>query len=130
MSDILIENDSTTEFLVAQLQAQIDCILAVKDGHRIMVYRSEASLPENLVFIDTRIHELTNKTEYRYRSSATNELFVFFKPLRSTSSITPKIIPRISSIQEIDKLSIKIGDIIEPENQETPVESIEKILIL
>jgi hypothetical protein len=129
MSEILIDNDASCEFIVSQLQKFTSNILAVKDGHRVLVYESLSTIPKNLQLVDVCRNELVETVEYHYRRSPEDELFVFFQAIDNIPNNTVKI-SNYENIQKENSISVKPGDIILQDSESIHTSPVNKILIL
>ncbi len=130
MSEILIDSDVSCEFIVSQLQKFTSNLLAVKDGHRVLVYESMSTIPQNLLLVDICRNELIQTVEYHYRKSPGDELFVFFQPVDTVQSNTVKIIESEKNTIDNSTISVKTGDIIIQDSESIHTSPVNKILIL
>lgn len=126
--DILIENDSSFEFVASQLQQFTTNILCVKDGCRLMVYSSESSLPKTLKYNDTCYNELIQTTEYYYRCNETDDLYVFFRPITIEKTVKMSPLSQHKTVVNVNNFIPK-GTMIEKEPDVTTKEEISKIVI-
>src|SRR5438132_12171398 len=89
--DLILEDDCSLEYIVSQLQNGSKNIFCVINGQRLIIRPPGTPYPDFLEFQDTHKNILLGTTEYHYRHKSTGSLYVFFRPLTTTSATTVKI---------------------------------------
>jgi hypothetical protein len=77
-NNILLERDSSFEFIAAQMQSGTDKIICIIDGYRLTGFDKKLALPSKLLFDHKKKNKQTKKWEYYYRCSDTDSLYAFF----------------------------------------------------
>lgn len=120
MENIIIDNGCTTESVISQLQKHKKQILAVRNHKEVLSYKNLSSLPNNLVFENTKRNDVIGTVEYMFKCAKTGNIYVFFLDsareeliYRSNSTFTVGLRSRSSSpkVEQTSEDSI-VGKII------------------